>query len=134
MTAVAVEKVRIPFVQRASLSLSGATREAVLVDLGLEGVFVETREPLAPGDAVEITFRLPGNAIPLASRGRVAWVHAGGSHSPLPAGVGVQFVAMAPEDRGRLREYLEDYCRRHGRARRFARPWPQAAGAQGGGA
>jgi hypothetical protein len=39
---------------------------------------------------------------------------------------------MAEADRERLRDYLEDYCRRHGRARRFARPWPGAASAQGG--
>jgi len=132
MSAVAVEKVRIPFVQRARLTLHGESREAFLVDLGLDGVFVETREPLDPGDAVEVGFRLPGNAIPIECRARVAWVNAGTQYAGLPPGVGVQFVGMAQRDRDRLREYLEDYCRRHGRARRFARPWPVAEGARGG--
>lgn len=133
MPAVAVERVRIPFVQRASLTLRGVSYEAFLVDLGLEGAFVETREAMTRGAAVEVRFRLPGNHIPLACRGRVAWVHTGdATHAGLPAGVGVQFVEMAEADRERLRDYLEDYCRRHGRARRFARPWPGSASAQGG--
>jgi uncharacterized protein (TIGR02266 family) len=131
---VALESVRIPFVQRARFEARGVARDVFLVDLGLEGVFVETREALEPGDAVEIRFRLPGNAIPVEGRGRVAWVHPGGAEGERPTGVGVQFVALGPAERARLREYLEGYCRRQGRARRFARPWPQPAGAEGGGA
>lgn len=129
MPAVAVERVRIPFVQRASLSLGGAPREAFIVDLGLEGVFLETPEAIPASAEIGVRFPLPGNAIPLSCRGRVAWTHAGGSGRP--AGVGVEFVGMSADDRDRLREFLEAYCRRPGRGRRFARPWPQA-GASGG--
>lgn len=131
MPAVAVEKVRIPFVQRASLNLQGACREAFIVDLGLEGVFLESAEAIPPSAEVGIRFPLPGNAIPLSCRGRVAWRHAGGSGRP--PGIGIEFVAMSADDRERLREFLEAYCRRQGRGRRFARRWP-LAGDEGGGA
>ncbi len=132
MPVVAVDKVRIPFVHRARLSLRGQTRQAFLLDLGLEGVFVETTESLAVGAALKLGFALPGNAIPIEARGRVAWVRGeGAAGAGLPAGAGVQFVEMSEADEARLREFLEEYCRRDGRARRFARPWP-AAQAVGG--
>ncbi len=131
MPVVAVDRVRIPFVQRARLSLRDERREAFLLDLGLEGVFVETREGLPLGAAVGLAFPLPGNAIPIEASGRVAWVRRAGGATGLPAGVGVQFVELREADETRLREFLEEYCRKSGRSRRFARPWP-AAEAVGG--
>ncbi len=125
MPSVAVERVRIPFVQRARLSLGGVASEAFLLDLGLAGVFVETTQELLVDHSVEITFRLPGNEIPVQARARVAWLNSGKTpQGGRPAGAGLEFVALSPADRERLREFLADYCRRDGAARRFARPWP----------
>jgi Tfp pilus assembly protein PilZ len=132
MPSVAVERVRIPFVQRARLSRRGVAGEVFLVDLGLQGVFVETTDDLALGEGVEIEFRLPGNALPLRARARVAWLNPGGEpRTGLPRGAGLQFVEFSGSDAARLRDFLVDYCRREGAARRFTRPWPGAEGLGG---
>ncbi len=122
-------RIRIPFVQRASLVCRGRDEAAFLVDLGLAGVFVERAELLESGEAVSIRFRLPGNEIEIAAECEVAWRHGAGALPPtLPAGVGLRFVSLKGADRERLAEYLAEYCRRHTKARRFARPWPLPGG------
>jgi uncharacterized protein (TIGR02266 family) len=127
MSAVAVDKVRIPFVQRVRLRVDGAPRDAFAVDLGLEGVFVETPPGGALGAALEVEFKLPGNAIPLRAAVRVAWTRL----DRRPHGVGLQFVEMNAKDRERLHAYLLRYCEREGRGRRFARAWPAHGGGEG---
>ena len=65
MTDDVIEKVRVPFIQRATLTRDGAEEPLFLVDLGVEGAFAERPEPLPVGEAVGLQFRLPGNEIPL---------------------------------------------------------------------
>ncbi len=118
-------RIRVPFVQRASLRFEGRDEAAFIVDLGLAGVFVERSQALPRGAAVSLRFRLPGNAIPVTAECEVAWSK--GAESPpqgLPAGVGLHFATLAEGDLERLSLYLAEYCRRHGKARRFTRPWP----------
>ena len=127
-----VEKVRVPFIQRAALTRAGQRADVFLMDLGLAGVFVELADPPAVGEAVDVSFRLPGNAIAIAARCQVAWRHAAGMPpSGFPSGAGLRFVELAESDRARLREYLREYCQRNTRARRFARQWP-VPGDEGG--
>lgn len=118
-------RIRVPFVQRAALRLGGREEAAFIVDLGLAGVFIERREPLERGAAVSLRFLLPGNAIPIAAECEVAWSKpADTAPRGLPAGVGLHFASLADGDLERLSDYLSEYCRRHGKARRFTRPWP----------
>lgn len=120
-----IEKVRVPFIQRATLTRNGAEEPLFLVDLGVEGAFAERPEPLPVGEAVGLHFRLPGNEIPLAVGCRVAWANTRSGRlvsKSLPPGVGLWFVEMEPAARGRLRAYLSEYLR--GGLRRFHRPWP----------
>jgi hypothetical protein len=79
---------------------------------------------------VEVRFTLPGNAIPVSARCRVAWWHAPDAPlacKALPSGLGLEFVAIAERDRERLRELLVEHWRRDPRARQFARQWPEDA-------
>jgi Tfp pilus assembly protein PilZ len=124
-----LRKVRIPFIQRATLLLAEAEEPLFLVDLGLEGVFAERAEPLPRGERVKLRFRLPGNEISMVVACRVAWANRTSGRlvtKALPAGLGLEFVDMAAPDRARLRAYLSDYLK--GGLRRFHRPWPPAAG------
>jgi Tfp pilus assembly protein PilZ len=120
-----IGKVRVPFIQRATLTRNGAEEPLFLVDLGVEGAFAERPDPLPIGETVWLTFRLPGNEIPLAVGCRVAWANARAGRlvtKSLPPGVGLWFVEMEPAARSRLRAYLSEYLR--GGLRRFHRPWP----------
>ncbi len=122
-------RIRIPFIQRASLVCRGREEAAFILDLGLAGAFVERADLLEAGEAVSIRFRLPGNEIELSAECQVAWRHGVGTPPPtLPTGVGLHFVSLSTADRKRLAEHLAEYCRRHTKARRFARPWPLPGG------
>jgi hypothetical protein len=123
----ALERVRISFIQRATLEHPGGSEELFIIDLGLVGVFVERHEPLSIGASVRVRFRLPGNALPVAAECRVAWWRspdAPKSNRSLPPGGGLEFVTVSNADRARIREHIAEHCRRHPRARQFARQWP----------
>jgi hypothetical protein len=124
-----LKHLRIPFVRKASLRRpNGVTEDAFVLDLGLEGVFIERSEELPVGEEADITLPWPGSEIPLQAHCRVTWWHPPGrklASKSLPSGAGLFFVQMSDGDRARLREHLEDYCRRHPRVRRFLRHWPE---------
>jgi len=118
-----LDKIRIPFIQRATMVAAGLSEDLFVVDLGLRGLFLERAEPLAVGTAIDVAFLLPGNEIPVRARCRVAWRRAegGAGAKAVPAGIGVEFVEMSERDAERLREHLLAYLRRHPRHRRFLR-------------
>ncbi len=122
-----LRRIRIPFVQRATLTHRGASEEAFIIDVGLAGVFIERQVPLPVGEAAVIAFPLPGNEIPVVARCRVAWCHEPGQRlasKHLPPGVGLEFEELGERDRGRLRAHVLAHCRQNPRVRRFLRHWP----------
>jgi Tfp pilus assembly protein PilZ len=124
-----LDKVRIPFIHRATLLRPQGEEPLFLVDLAISGAFAERTEPLPSGERFKLRFRLPGNEIPLVVGCRVAWANPKGGRlvtKALPAGIGLEFVDMAAPDRARLRAYLSDYLK--GGLRRFHRPWPPMSG------
>lgn len=118
-------RIRIPFIQRAVFVHEGVREELFLIDLALRGVFVERAEPLPPAATVEVTFRLPGNELPIVARCRVAWWRGPEmalTSKTLPAGLGLEFLDMdGGEGAGRIRAYLSEYLRGNPRHRRFHR-------------
>lgn len=117
-------RIRIPFIQRAVLVHDGGREELFLIDLALRGVFVERAQPLPSAAMVEVTFRLPGNELPVVARCRVAWWRGPEmtlSSKTLPAGLGLQFLDMDGEGAARIRAYLSEYLRGNPRHRRFHR-------------
>jgi hypothetical protein len=124
-----LRQLRIPFVRRATLAWGGGEEETFLIDIGMEGAFVERREPLPRDEDIEIRFAWPGSEIPFRSRCRVAWWHSEGaplSSKSLPSGAGLKFTEMSEHDRERLRAHLLEYCHQNPRVRRFLRHWPDA--------
>jgi hypothetical protein len=119
-----LRKIRIPFVQRASIAVSGRREELFIVDLGLRGLFLERSEPLETGEEIEVWFTLPGNEIAVHARCRVAWWRAPAARpapGTLPPGLGVEFVFLSDRDADRVRQHLLAYLRRQPRHRRFLR-------------
>jgi hypothetical protein len=117
-------RIRITFIQKATLTHAGGVEERFLIDLGLLGVFVEREAPLPEGAPVEVSFRLPGNELPVAARCRVAWWHPAEmvlTSKTLPAGLGLEFLDLDGAAALRVRAYLSEYLRRAPRERRFHR-------------
>lgn len=126
LSAEQLRQVRIPFVQRASLTRGSEREELFLVDLGVSGAFAERDRALPVGERVVLSFPLPGNVNRIQVVCRVAWWH-----SPkvalvtkaLPAGLGLEFVEVSEADRERLRAHLLDYLGKKS-GRRFHRSRP----------
>jgi len=70
---------------------------ARLSTLALGGLSIQTRMPPNPRSIVQLLLEAPAGDI--RARGVVRW-------SAARKGMGVEFVAMTPEDRGRLIQYL----------------------------
>jgi hypothetical protein len=120
----ALDRIRIPLIQRATLSVGGRDEAVFTIDVGINGLFIERPAPLAVGEEVDLTFPLPGNEIHLRARCRVAWQHAPGERilsKALPAGAGLAFAEISDRDRERVRRYVTEYLSRHPRHRRFHR-------------
>lgn len=129
-----LDRLRIPFVQRATLAHGGGGEELFLVDLGVAGTFAERAQPLPVGERVTLSFPLPGNENPIRAVCRVAWWHPPGGRmvsKSLPAGVGLEFLEISEQDRERLRRHLLDYMDRGTMARRFHRARPLGQGDDG---
>ncbi len=125
-----LQELRIPFVRKAILLREGGEQETFLIDIGLQGVFVEAAEPLRHDERLQIRFSWPGSEVPFQAHCRVAWWHADGAplaSKSLPPGAGLQFTELPDRDRERLREFLVEYCHRNPGVRRFLRHWPEAA-------
>jgi Tfp pilus assembly protein PilZ len=122
-----LQKLRIPFVRKAGLTIGGAEQEAFVLDLGLKGVFVEHEEPLPVGAEVLLRLPLPGREIPLTATCRLAWwkpAEKSLETKSLPAGVGLEFQDISEADQAHVRGLLEEYCRQDPQARHFLRHWP----------
>lgn len=82
------------------------------VNLSAGGVFIETEAPLEVDTPLRIRFDLPGRAVPIECRGRVAWINR--PEKPvkpkLPGGMGVQFIDMGLDELGDIREYVKSQC------------------------
>ena len=80
-------------------------------DLGVGGVFIQTKEPLPMGSDVALTFTLPDSKETLDAKGKVIWVQGFvPERKDLAPGMGVQFEQFAPEQR----ELLENFISRYG--------------------
>jgi uncharacterized protein (TIGR02266 family) len=56
------------------------------------GLFIETEQPLALDEQVELFFRLPGSDVPVKVTGRVAWI--GVSQENQAPGMGIEFEGL----------------------------------------
>ena len=83
-----------------------------ILDLSLGGVFLEAAEPLAVGSLLRLRFRLrPEDDLELKTVGvvrRVFDAQAGHAEGRATQGLGVEFRDLSPEDRVRIRSFLEE--------------------------
>jgi uncharacterized protein (TIGR02266 family) len=62
------------------------------------GVFVATHMLKPVGSRLEVTFTLPGVPAPIRVDGEVRWVRVDSETSDMPAGMGLRFGALQPDD------------------------------------
>jgi uncharacterized protein (TIGR02266 family) len=80
---------RLPISLEVAYRTAGAFLVSYSINLSKGGIFLETSQPLEPGEHVSLSFDVPGVG-PLQVEGIVAWVRTG-SPDGLPDGMGIQF-------------------------------------------
>ena len=88
----------VPVSYRAGQTIAGA----VTLDVGKGGLAIRTMNPLTPGTAVALKFRLPNAEDDIEAGGRVAW-------SDRKVGMGVQFERVDPSDQAAIDAFVDDH-------------------------
>ena len=83
---------RLPISLEVAYRTAGAFLVSYSINLSKGGIFIETTDPLEPGEHVTLRFAVPG-AGELEVVGIVAWVRTGNVDG-LPDGMGVQFDTL----------------------------------------
>jgi uncharacterized protein (TIGR02266 family) len=101
---------------RAQKTLSLAFRDrnafvkAFASNVSAGGLFVRTRNPLPVGERFLLKLQLPGITEPLEIQCEVSWSR-GGEAEGEPAGMGLRFLEMSPDERQALKLYVDDILR-----------------------
>jgi type IV pilus assembly protein PilZ len=69
------------------------------------GLFIETEQPLALDEQVQMHFRLPGTETPVKVSGRVAWVSDGASDGT--PGMGIEFEHLDDDARRQINRLVQ---------------------------
>ncbi len=71
-------------------------------DLSEDGMFIATPASYLPGSVLDLKFRIFGDDMPIEVQAEVRHVEEG-------VGMGVRFLNLKPEDRKRVREFVERF-------------------------
>jgi uncharacterized protein (TIGR02266 family) len=77
------------------------------VNISRGGIFINTRKPLAVGTLVRLIVSLPDTAFPFDLSGRVARVNDFDNAENQVPGMGIEFVDVDDEKRGRIEKFVE---------------------------
>jgi len=94
--------IQIP-VEFQSLKTFTGTRS---FDLSPRGIFLCTPRVFPVGEDIVLRFRLPSVGQPFKVVGRVIWSSPTDSPQGFPAGMGVQFLDLAPEEQAAIERYV----------------------------
>jgi type IV pilus assembly protein PilZ len=77
------------------------------VNISRGGIFINTRNPLPVGTTVRLIISLPDAAFPFDLSGRVTRVNEFDNPSNQVAGMGIEFIDIDDEKRGRIERFVE---------------------------
>ncbi len=75
-------------------------------DLSPRGIFLCTTQAFPVGEEILVRFKLPGVAHPFKVVGRVVWSSPTDTPQGFPAGMGIQFLDLTPEEQGTIERYV----------------------------
>jgi len=107
---------RVPFIRRCSLQLSGApATHAFLVNINVLGTYVARDDMPHLGEPVNVRFHTPDNEREVIVEGVVAWLNPRQQHPvhSLPPGFGVSFRDLSEANRRSIEDVVEEYIERH---------------------
>ena len=107
---------RVPFVRLCHLDFpDGRQTDAFIVNINILGAYVAADEMPDSTQLLRCRFQLPGNERELSIGAGVAWINRKQQHPvhSLPAGFGIAFRDITPEDQKRIEDVVLDYAARN---------------------
>lgn len=104
---------RIPCRTKAKFKVYGLTLTGEIIDLAENGAYLAAEYEVEIGTRLEVFFSLPGDCGPeIRAEAKVAWLNSRKSQKKnrLPAGFGVEFVALGEASREQLKRFIEDHA------------------------
>ncbi len=106
--------IRIASVEPCDVEYHAGRRTVMTWDLSVLGVYLVIDPIPEVGERIRISFRLPDDPDPIHAEGRVTWQnppstmkHVATRVVDLPPGCGVEFLALAEEDRRRIQAHVD---------------------------
>jgi uncharacterized protein (TIGR02266 family) len=78
-------------------------------DISSRGLFLRTTQVLSAGEEILVRFKLPGVAHPFKAVGRVIWSSATETPHGHPAGMGIQFLDLNPQEQAMIEGYVVEH-------------------------
>ena len=88
---------------------SGAFIKSYMLNVSNGGLFLKTENPLPIDSLVTLRIKLPGETEVMEVQGCVVWSNPKFKNNAFPAGMGIQFNKMKPDDRKKIDEFVEKY-------------------------
>lgn len=110
----AEQKTMPRFKVKIAIFYGGADGQKLLTDYAVNmstgGMFIETWNILPVDTQLTVDFNLPGNAVPISCRARVAWTNPPDEIKKpfLPPGIGLQFIDLSLESIHEIRGVLHN--------------------------
>ena len=92
------EKPRKPCLIKVLGNIENQTFKSYIVDISTVGVFIETSDSYAVGQAITLVFTLPGHKDQIKLAGKIAWKGL--------QGIGVKFVNLTGNQEKRVRAFI----------------------------
>ena len=102
---------RVPFTVEVSCisDVPQGTRQYLAMNMGKGGLFLKTLLPLEVGSLLRCSFRIPDGNPPVIANAKVVWNRRGSAARHDPAGMGIRFINLSPEDRERISHHVGGY-------------------------
>ena len=78
--------------------------QAQVRDFSRQGIGMLLPKPVGQGEHVDLTFKVPGDNIPIFATGEVTWTEAAKTNEGV--GAGVRFLSIKPLDLARLLDFV----------------------------
>jgi len=90
---------RVSFLHEIEYEGSGVKVQRRLVDLSVDGIYIDTTSPLPEGSSIRIKFSLPG--------GHIVEVDGVVCYCQPSVGMGIEFTNLSPQDRAVIEEFVK---------------------------
>lgn len=83
---------------------AGSFIKSYMLNVSNGGVFIRTDHPLPLDSVLALRMQLPDDKEKMDIRGRVVWANS--KAKSFPAGMGIQFITIAPEHRDKIAAFV----------------------------